>query len=114
MDVGFPVARMAMERTVRLVASARLRDPVLRKLAGAQFQGDLAEIEGATSGRLAAQQHGTERLPVRELLGGLPHARFINAAFAYFRPREPNRFNEPGRGAWPCGSRPAGSRPPFT
>jgi hypothetical protein len=25
---------------------------------------------------------------------------FINAAFAYWRPRELNRFNGPGRGAW--------------
>jgi RES domain len=27
-------------------------------------------------------------------------ANFINAAFVYFRPRELNRFNGPGRGAW--------------
>jgi hypothetical protein len=30
----------------------------------------------------------------------MPHAAFINAAFAYWRPRELNRFNGPGRGAW--------------
>jgi RES domain-containing protein len=89
-----------MERTVRLVATARLRDPVLLKLVGERFQDDLAEIEGATSGRLAAQQQGTDGLQARELVGGLPHAHFINAAFAYFRPRELNRFNGPGRGAW--------------
>jgi RES domain-containing protein len=35
-----------------------------------------------------------------EFLAGLPHAAFINAAFAYWRPRELNRFNGPGRGAW--------------
>jgi RES domain-containing protein len=30
----------------------------------------------------------------------MPHASFINAAFAYSKPRELNRFNGPGRGAW--------------
>ena len=98
--VLFPVSRIALERTVRLVATARLRDPVLLELARPQYQDDLAEIEGATSGRLVAQQQGTEDLDARELIGGLPHANFINAAFAYFRPRELNRFNGPGRGAW--------------
>ena len=98
--VPFPVARIALERTVRLVATARLRDPVLLRLAGRRYHDDLAEIEGATSGRLAAQQQGTEALDVRELLGGLRHANFVNAAFAYFRPRELNQFDSPGRGAW--------------
>jgi RES domain-containing protein len=98
--VPFPIARIALERTVRLVATARLRDPVLLTLVGQRYHDDLAEIDGATSGRLAAQQQGTEALDARELLGGLPHANFINAAFAYFRPRELNRFNGPGRGAW--------------
>jgi hypothetical protein len=98
--VPFPVSRIALERTVRLVATARLRDPVLLKLVGRRYQVDLAEIEGATSGRLTAQQQGTEGLAARELLAGLPHAHFINAAFAYFRPRDLNRFNGPTRGAW--------------
>jgi RES domain-containing protein len=99
-SVPFPIARIAIERTIRLVATARLRDPVLLRLVGEQHQEDLAEIEGATSGRLAAQQQGTEGLQARELVDGVPHAHFINAAFAYFRPRELNRFNGPGRGAW--------------
>jgi|SRR5262245_1913096 len=99
-SIPFPISRIALERTVRLVSSARLRDPVLLTLVREEYQDDLAEIEGATSGRLAAQQQGTEGLQVRELVGGLPHAHFINAAFAYFRPRELNRFNGPGRGAW--------------
>jgi RES domain-containing protein len=98
--VPFPVARIALERTVRLVATARLRDPVLLKLVGRAFLDDLTEIEGATSGRLAAQRQGAENLPPGELVGGPPHAVFINAAFAYWRPRELNRFNGPGRGAW--------------
>jgi RES domain-containing protein len=99
-SVPFPIARIAVERTVRLVTTARLREAVLLTLAGQGYQADLAEIEGATSGRLAAQQQGTEDLQTRELVGGLPHAHFVNAAFVYFRPRELNRFNGSGRGAW--------------
>ncbi|MBX9775244.1 MAG: RES family NAD+ phosphorylase [Xanthobacteraceae bacterium] len=99
-EVSFPVSRLALDRTVRLVASARLRDPVLLKLVSRRHSDDVAEIEGATSGRLAAQEQGTEGLEFRELVAGLPHAHFINAAFAYFRPRERNRFNSRSRGAW--------------
>jgi hypothetical protein len=96
----FPISRIALARTIRLVSTARLRDPVLLKLAGLRYQDDLAEIEGATSERLAAQHYGTQALQARELVAGLPQANFINAAFAYFRPRELNRSNGPGRGAW--------------
>jgi hypothetical protein len=99
-DIAFPVARIAIARTVRLVATARLREAVLLALAGPAYQDDLAEIEGATSARLTAQRHGTDGLPAGELVAGFPHAPFINAAFAYFRPRALNRFNGPGRGAW--------------
>jgi RES domain-containing protein len=91
---------IAIERTIRLVASARLRSPVLRRLVGAARAADLAEIEGATSGRLIQEARGSDLLAARELVSGLPHAAFINAAFAYWRPRELNRFNQPGRGAW--------------
>jgi RES domain-containing protein len=97
---AFPVARVAFERTVRLVATARLRDPVLLELVGAAYQEDLAEIDGATSGRLETQQRGSAKLQRGELVTGLPHAAFINAAFSYWRPRELNRFNGPDRGAW--------------
>lgn len=99
-SASFPIARIALERTVRLVSTARLRDPVLSKLVRPALLDDLAEIEGATSGRLTAQQRGGERILSGEFLAGLPHAAFINAAFAYWRPRELNRFNGPGRGAW--------------
>lgn len=91
---------IAIERTVRLVATARLRDPVLRRLVGTAHADDLAEIEDATSGRLNQEARGGDRLDARELVAGLPHAAFINAAFSYWRPRELNRFNGPGRGAW--------------
>lgn len=54
-ELPYPVARIAIERTVRLVTTARLRNPVLLKLVGKGFFDDLAEIEGATSGRLTAK-----------------------------------------------------------
>lgn len=92
--------RRAFARTVRLVSSARLRPPVLGRLVGPEQLADVAEIEGATSGRLLAARSGAGALPREELVAGLPHAHFINAAFAYARPRALNRFNGPGRGAW--------------
>ena len=98
---GLPLVREAFPRTVRLVATARLRDPVLSPLADdADELALLAEIEGATSGRLVAEERGTSGIPANELVHGVPHARFINASFAYAKPREPNRFNGTDRGAW--------------
>ena len=91
--MDFPVSTLAIERAVRLVATARLRDPVLLRLVDPGLLDDLAEIEGATSGRLR-DEAGGGLFP-----GGRPHANFINAAFAYFRPGEPNRFNN-AQGAW--------------
>jgi RES domain-containing protein len=96
----FPTILLALERTVRLVATARLRDPVLLKLVDESMLADLAEIEGATSGRLVAERYGSDRIGPGEFVAAMPHAAFINAAFAYWRPRELNRFNGPGRGAW--------------
>jgi RES domain-containing protein len=92
--------RTSFERTVRLVSTARLRDPVLLALVEGPHLADLAEIEGATSGRLTHKARGGENLAADELVGSHPHAAFINAAFTYWRPRELNRFNGPGRGAW--------------
>lgn len=100
MELASLVTHFAPDRTVRLVSSARLRDPVLLKLVGEEDLSDLAEIEGATSERLRAQTNGTEHLDHRELAYGFPHAAFINAAFSYWLPRSLNRFNGPGRGAW--------------
>ena len=100
MDIARYVRRIAQDRTIRLVATARLRDPVLLKLVDQADLAALEEIESATSARLRAQQSGAERLDRRELVYGPPHAHFINAAFAYFMPRRLNRFNGPGRGAW--------------
>lgn len=100
MEIAAYVRRIAQDRTVRLVATARRRDPVLGKLVAPADLAALAEIEGVTSGRLRAQETGAERLDRRELVYGVAHAHFINAAFAYFMPRTLNRFNGPGRGAW--------------
>ena len=91
--------REAFPRTVRLVSTARLRPPVLEALVAAEEIEALAEIEGATSARLIAEDHGAEGLDRLELVHGVPYGAFINASFAYAKPREPNRFNA-SRGAW--------------
>jgi RES domain-containing protein len=97
----YPVARLAEPRTVRLVSTKRLEDPVLKRLVSTEQRlRDLEEIDGATSGRLASQRQGSDDIASEEFVFGVPHAVFINAAFSYFRPRELNRFNGPGRGAW--------------
>lgn len=98
---GAPLVREAFPRTVRLVTSARLREAVMTPLVDDQDELDLlAEIEGATSGRLIAEERGSASLSAAELVHGVPHSRFINASFAYAKPREPNRFNPAERGAW--------------
>jgi RES domain-containing protein len=96
-----PLAREAFDRTTRLVSSARLRDAVLTPLADdPEEQALLAEIEGATSSRLIAEERGLAELAADELVHGVPHAKFINASFAYAKPRQPGRFNPATRGAW--------------
>jgi len=98
---GLALVRTAFPRTIRLVASARLREAVMRPLSD---DGDelalLAEIEGATSSRRIAEERGKAELSAEELVHGVPHARFINASFAYAKPRAPMRFNPADRGAW--------------
>lgn len=96
-----PLAREAFPSTIRLVASARLREAVLAPLVDDQDELDLlAEIESATSGRLIAEERGLGALSPDELVHGVPHARFINASFAYAKPRAQMRFNPANRGAW--------------
>ncbi|HEY2445012.1 MAG TPA: RES family NAD+ phosphorylase [Rhizomicrobium sp.] len=98
---GIPVIRGAFPRTVRLVATARLRDSVLKSLVdSADERAELAEIESATSARLLAQEHGLPAIGARGFVHGVPHEAFINASFAYAKPVELNRFNGPERGAW--------------
>ena len=98
---SLPLVREAFPRTIRLVTSARLREAVLAPLIDdADELALLAEIEGATSGRLIAEERGLGGLSPDELVHGVPHARFINASFAYAKPRQPMRFNPANRGAW--------------
>jgi hypothetical protein len=95
------LVRVAFPRTVRLVSSARLREAVMTPLADTPEElALLAEIEAATSGRLIAQERGLGALTASELVHGVPHARFINASFAYAKPRQPMRFSPANRGAW--------------
>ena len=78
-----PQIREAFERTVRLVSSARLREAVMAPLTDNDEElALLAEIEGATSSRLIAEERGFGGLTADELVHGVPHARFINASFA--------------------------------
>ena len=98
---GVPIVTEAFPRTVRLVSTARLRAAVLAALVDGEDElAGLAEIEGATSARLRAQERGIAGLRANELVYDVPHAHFINASFAYARPQRPNRFNGPNRGAW--------------
>jgi|TARA_R110002126_G_scaffold104523_5_gene238253 RES domain-containing protein len=98
---GVPIATIAIPTTVRLVSTARLRASVLASLADGDAElAMLAEIEGATSSRLRAQERGVTGLAANELVYDVPHAHFVNASFAYARPRQPNRFNGSQRGAW--------------
>jgi len=97
---GLTITRYALPRTVRLVTTARLRESVLLDLVDGDDLAALAEIEGATSNRLLAQSRGAGEVQPYELVYGVPHATFINASFAYAKPREPSRFNGSDRGAW--------------
>ena len=93
---GLPVVRAAFPRTVRLVSTANRRPSVLKKLVDDDDLNNLSEIEGATSARRVAQDRGLENVSAAEFVFGIPHAKFINAAFAYSKPRELNRYNGPG------------------
>lgn len=98
---ALPQVRQAFERTVRLVTSARLREAALAPLGDTDEElALLAEIEGATSSRLIAEERGIGGISADELVHGVPHAKFINASFAYAKPQQPNRFNPANRGAW--------------
>lgn len=98
---GIPVTTLAYPKTVRLVSTARLREAVLASLVDTTDEfAELAEIEAATSTRIHAQATGILGLAANELVYDVPHAHFINASFAYAKPREPNRFNGETRGAW--------------
>src|SRR5258708_35237597 len=101
MDLPHTVA-LAQRDTVRLISTGRLKDPVLLPLAANHGAlADLASLEGATNGRLQAQESGLPDLDPRELVFGRAGYTFINAAFTHTRPGG-KRFNSADRGAWHC------------
>lgn len=96
------MVELAQRDTIRLISTARAREPVLLPLATTQGAlDDLADLENVTNGRLQAQETGLPDLDPRELVFGRPGHTFINAAFAHTRPGG-NRFNSDDRGAWYC------------
>lgn len=98
-----PTVNLSQRDTVRLISTGRLKDPVLLPLAANHGAlEDLAILESATNGRLAAQESGLPELDSRELVFGRAGFTFINAAFTHTRPGG-NRFNDEARGAWYCG-----------
>ncbi|WP_083218973.1 RES family NAD+ phosphorylase [Bradyrhizobium icense] len=97
-----PTVNLTRHDTVRLISTGRLKDPVLLPLAANHGAlEDLAALENATNGRLAAQETGLPQLDPRELVFGRAGFTFINAAFTHTRPGG-NRFNDDDRGAWYC------------
>jgi len=93
---------LAQRDTIRLISTARLKEPVLLPLAPTQGAlDDLADLESVTNGRLQAQETGLPDLDPRELVFGRAGHTFINAAFTHTRPGG-NRFNGEDRGAWYC------------
>jgi RES domain len=89
--------------TVRLLPSARLKEPALKPLVDSDHDlEELARLESVTHGRMRAEEEGLAGLSPRELVFGVPNQSFINAAFVYTRP-DGNRFNDGNRGAWYCG-----------
>ena len=98
---GLRIIREAFPRTIRLVTTARRRESILRPLVDDDHElAALAELESATSARLIGQTHGTAGIDAKEFVHAVPHAAFINASFAYAKPRELSRFSGPDRGAW--------------
>lgn len=84
----------------RLVPSRYSDESVLTRLTSdlADLQA-LFELDGATNQRLLAETQGAAGIGPDELLGGVPYAHIVNAAFCHPHP-EGSRFNGPDRGAW--------------
>lgn len=100
--MAVPLSNLAQTNTIRLVASGRLKEPVLLALAPTQGAlEDLAALESVTNSRMRAQQGGLGELDAAELVFGRPGFSFINAAFTHTRAGG-NRFNSADRGAWYC------------
>lgn len=98
--MNVPLTEIAEPATVRLVATAYFKPPVLRALVDSDQEADLlAEFEALTNRRLRAEARGVGDLDPRELLYAAWGKTYVNAAFAYTR-KEGNRFNDGRRGAW--------------
>ncbi len=84
----------------RLVPSRYSKESVLARLTDdvADLQA-LFELDGATNQRLVAETRGSAGIGPDELLGGVPYAHIVNAAFCHPHP-EGSRFSGPDRGAW--------------
>lgn len=102
--MDLPRTEIAQPRTVRLVASGRLKPPVLAELVddGAELAA-ISNLEMLTSARLRAQDHQValdvdpaELLTESQTKFGWS---YVNAAFCYTRAGG-NRFNGSERGAW--------------
>jgi hypothetical protein len=91
--------------THRLVPSKHLArgDSVLTRIA--DDDADLRaifELDDATNDRLSGERGRLPGIGPDELLGGVPHASIVNAAFCHAHPLGA-RFNGPERGAWYAG-----------
>lgn len=94
------ITEIAERSTVRLISTGNLKKSILAPLA--RNHGDmaaLAELEGATNGRLGAAQGALAGLDPKELVYGAYGYTFVNAAFTHTRPGG-SRFNGEDRGAW--------------
>ena len=97
-----PTVDLTQRDTVRLISTARLREPVLRPLAADDAAlASLAALERITDGAMRAEIAGTPGVDVRELVFGRPGDSIVNTAFTLTRPGG-NRFNGDERGAWYC------------
>lgn len=98
------VTEIAQLRAVRLVASGRLKPPVLAPLVDDEAElAAITNLEMLTNARVRAQQHQVALdVDPAELLSESQTKygwTYVNAAFCYTRAGG-NRFNGPERGAW--------------
>lgn len=98
-----PTFELKRRKTHRLIASNHSQ-PAMHDLFDDDIEAGLVfALEGATSQRLAAQSSTTAnrlgQIDPLELIGGIPNAHVVNAAFCYPSPTGA-RFNTNQRGAW--------------
>ncbi|WP_247548076.1 RES family NAD+ phosphorylase [Bradyrhizobium sp. 177] len=82
-----------------MIANANHKPPILEALAPSYgARSNLEALESVTSGRQEVQQQGLPGIAPEAMASGYGYT-YINAAFAYRRPRG-NRFNPAAWGAW--------------